>query len=552
MSSLPESWNFARDVVDRFAVPEPRRPALLHRDARGRDHQYDFGAMSDGIHRFASVLAGQGVAPGEALLVLLPPLPEWQLAVIGAMAAGVVAIPTSIGVLGPEEIRHRAAHSGAVAVVATREHAPLLDALAAALPALRLRMLVREPEDEAPPPSGWHDFAESLAAGDPRHPVRETRLRDPALVFYTSGTTGPPKAVLHDHGYPFAAGQQAEAWHGLRPSDRFWPTTGWAKAAFVPWSIGAEIVVTRERAAPDRQIELLGELAVDVFCAPPTQYRALVKQDLSKLDAPRLRECVAAGEPLNPEVVSAWQAATGLRIRDGYGQSEAGLLIANLAGRPSKPGSMGRPLPGRALALLDEADRVLPAGVEGDVAVRLPAVGLFREYWRDPEATKRVRGGDWYRTGDRAWRDDEGDWFFVGRADDVILSGGERVGPFEVESRLLEHPEVVEAAAVAAPDAALGQVVKAWVVLRPGAHADAEMVAALEALFPAPEDRRRPAAFAFVESLPKTATGKIRRRLLRERDDVDAARPRAAGRSPSPAATASGVEREEEREGEGR
>lgn len=518
--ALPRSFNFARDVVDRFAVAEADRPALLYRDGAGDTTRFTFAEMSEAIHRFASVLAALEVRPGEPVMVLLPPIPAWQIAVIGTMAAGAIAVPTSIAVLGPQDIRHRARHSESVVVVTHAAYASLIDEMAPALPALRHRILVREHANDAHASGPWIDFDEQLAAGDPHHAPLDTLLSDPALVLYTSGTTGPPKAVLHDHGYPFAAGRQAAYWHGLRPSDRFWPTTGWAKAAFVPWSCGAEIVVCRERFAGREQVDALVELAPDVFCAPPTQYRTLLTEDLSRLRATPLRECVAAGEPLNPEVIEGWRAQTGLRIRDGYGQSEAGLLMANPAGAAERIGTMGRPMPGLTIEILDDAGNLCAAGVEGDLAVRRPVPGLFREYWKDPVATAKALGGEWYRTGDRAFRDTEGDFWFVGRSDDVILSGSHRIGPFEVESRLLEHPDVVEAAAVAIPDATRGQAIKAWIVLRDGATESAALVAELSALFAETERERCPREFAFVEALPKTATGKLLRKQLRERSTL--------------------------------
>lgn len=510
----PERWNFARDVVDRFAS-EPDRPALLYQDEQGRLRRFGFGEMARDIHRFAHALERLGVERGDRLVVLLPPIPAWQIAVVGALAGGVIAVPTSIATLDADAIAHRLRHSEAVAIVATPDQVETVERVAASGGPLRHRVLVEE-GDGAPAslPPGWLRFTDLLDAGDATHPVRETAIDEPALLLYTSGTTGPPKAVLHTHAYPFAQGRQAAWWHGLRPDDRFWPTTGWAKAAFVPWSCGAEVVVVRAPLEPIEQLRALERLAPEVFCAPPTQYRRLVKLDLSTFRAPRLRECVAAGEPLNPEVIDAWQGATGLVIRDGYGQSEVGLIAANAAGRPRRRGSMGRPLPGLEVDVIDETGRPRPPGEEGELVVRRPAPGLFEGYWRDPEATARAHHGDWYRTGDRVRRDEDGFLSFVGRADDVIVSGGERIGPFEIESRLVEHPDVVESAAVAAPDAERGHVVEAWVVLRPGIEPDDALRDELRGRFPV--EARAPARFVFVDALPKTATGKILRRTLRE------------------------------------
>jgi acyl-coenzyme A synthetase/AMP-(fatty) acid ligase len=509
---VPETFNFARDVVDRFAK-DPQRPATLYRSVDGEQTRFTFAQMSDSIHRCAGLLEALGIEAGERIIVLLPRIPEWQIATVGALAAGVVAIPTSMAVLSARDIEHRINHSGAVAVVATPDAAGLIDSLGAAAPSLRHRLVVTT--GKVPP--GWLNFDAELARATASS-GRATHASDPALVFYTSGTTGKPKAVLHNHSYTYTGTRQASIWHGIRPGDRFWPTTGWAKAAFGPWSVGAEMVIVDGAFDPRQQIELLETLQPDVFCAPPTQYRLLVKHGIANLRVPNLRECVAAGEPLNPEVIRAWREATGVTIRDGYGQSEAGLLIANLAGLPERAGSMGLPLPGYHIATIDAEGGELPAGETGDIAVRYPAPGLFMEYWHNPEATAKCFRGDWYLTGDRAYRDTDGYFWFVGRADDVIISGSHRIGPFEVESLLVEHPAVIEAAAVACPDADLGQVIRAFVVLRQGHSPNEPLLDELRGKFAgAAEAHRMPAIFEFVDSLPKTATGKVKRAELRSR-----------------------------------
>jgi acetyl-CoA synthetase/medium-chain acyl-CoA synthetase len=329
--------------------------------------------------------------------------------------------------------------------------------------------------------------------------------------------------VLHSHAYTWSQRYTAEFWLGLRGDDRLWTTsdTGWAKAAysvvFGPWSVGAEVFMYAGRFEPRRELELLEEIEPQVFCAPPTEYRLLVKDEkLASLSVPRLRECVSAGEPLNPEVIRAWHERTGLTIRDGYGQTESILLIGNFPGYPVRPGSMGLPMPGHELDVIDESGQRLPPGEIGDVALRGDPPSLFREYWKDSAATRRTRRGDWYVTGDRATRDEDGYFWFVGRADDVIISAGYRIGPFEVESALVEHPDVLEAAAVAAPDPDRGAVVKAFVVLRAGAHGDAALVKQLqEHVKRVTAPYKYPRQIEFVAELPKTVSGKIRRIELR-------------------------------------
>lgn len=522
---VPENWNFGRDVVDRHAGGDA--PALHWKGADGSERRLRYADVRDGSNRIADLLVSRGVGPGEPVIVMLPKIPEWHLAMVGALKAGALVIPCST-ILRAKDLVYRVGHSGAVAIVTTPALQPMVDEVRGELESVRDTFLV-DPDASAAP-AGWTLLHEAMAQADPAFAGRETRAGDPALVYYTSGTTGPPKAVLHDHGYTCTQRLTAEAWLGLGPGDRIWTTsdTGWAKAAysviFGPWSVGAEVCMYEGRFEPALELELLAAFAPQVFCAPPTEYRLLVKEDLTGFSVPGLRECVSAGEPLNPEVIRAWQEATGLVVRDGYGQTESILLVGNLPGIPVRPGSMGLATPGHEVEIIDEHGEIVAPGEPGDIAVGGAPPSLFREYWKDPEATARchrARPGHpdapWYVTGDRAYRDEDGYFWFVARADDVIISAGYRIGPFEVESALLEHPDVVETAAVAVPDPDRGHVVKAFVVLRAGVPGDAALVETLQAhVKRVTAPYKYPRQIEFVETLPKTISGKIRRVELRE------------------------------------
>ena len=519
---LPEEFNFGRDVVDRFAR-DAGRPALLWRGPAGEERRLDYAQVARASNRVAHWLRARGLAPGSPLIVMLPKVPEWQIVLVGALKAGCLVIPSST-ILRPKDIAYRARHSRAAALVTAADQVPAVEAVRRECPALRHRLCLGTPQ--AGLPAGWEDLETALAAQpDDAAAQHATRASDPALVYYTSGTTGPPKAVLHGHGYTFAHRYTAQYWLGLRPNDRLWTTsdTGWAKAAysvlFGPWSLGAEVFMAAGRFDPARELELLAQARPQVFCAPPTEFRLLVKEaGLARLALPSLRECVSAGEPLNPEVIRAFAQATGVRIRDGYGQTESILLVGNFPGIPLRPGSMGLPMPGHRVEIIDSQGQVLGPGEVGDIAVGAEAPSLFQEYWKDPQATARSRRGEWYVTGDRGSRDEDGYLWFVGRADDVIISAGYRIGPFEVESALLEHPDVVEAAAVAAPDPDRGAVVKAYVVVRAGAQGGPELARALQEHVKAvTAPYKYPRQVEFVASLPKTVSGKIRRIELRAR-----------------------------------
>jgi acyl-coenzyme A synthetase/AMP-(fatty) acid ligase len=532
---VPETWNYARDVVDAWAAREAGKLALLAVGPDGGNpRRSSFADLSERSNRAANFLAAQGVRKGDRVFVMLPRIPDWYDVVLGCIKLGAVPMPGTT-LLTPRDIAYRITRSDAAVAVVDAEGTTKVNQVADDCPSLRRRIYVAGGGyggiGEASG-RGWASWADGVAAAEPTPPdVEPTRSDDPMLLYFTSGTVAYPKMVLHTQA-SLGIGHQVTArfWQDLKPDDLHWTLSdfGWAKAAwgklFGQWAVGAANFLWDLRGKPDfdLMLRLIGEHGVTTFCAPPTVFRALVQLDLGRYDWSSLRHCVSAGEPLNPEVIKVWKDATGLTVYDGYGQTETVNLVANYRCLEVRPGSMGKPTPGFDVCVVDDDGKVLGPGEEGHVAVRVSPerpVGLFREYWRDPEATAAAFQGDWYFTGDRAQVDEDGYFWFVGRADDVILSAAYRIGPFEVESALVEHPAVTEAAVVGKPDPDRGQIVKAFVILAAGQRGSDELVRELQdhcKRVTAPY--KYPREIEFVEELPKTISGKIRRVELRERE----------------------------------
>jgi len=512
---IPTEFNFG-SIVDAWAT-DRSRVALYWEDDAGRTARLTFWDVRIGSNRVMNTLAGLGVERGDVVLVMLPRVPAWHLAMLGTLKLGAVVVPCTVS-LREQDLAYRVRHSGAKAIVTTARQAAVVDAAVADTEGVPVRLAL------GGAPAGWHDLDAAMARAASTGVPARTRSDEPALCFYTSGTTKHPKAVLHSHAYTFAHRWTGEWWLDLRRTDLHWTTadTGWAKAAygvlFGPWMNGVPIFMYDGRFDPDRELDLLARWEVSVFCAPPTEYRLLVKASLAGRRLPYLRHCTAAGEPLNPEVIHAWNSAFGVPVHDGYGQTESIILAANLPSLPIRVGSMGKPFPGHDVRVIDLDGNEMAPGEVGDLAVRGAPPSLFLEYWKDPEETARVRRGEWYVTGDRATRDEDGYLWFVGRSDDVIISAGYRIGPFEVESALVSHPAVVEAAAVAAPDPDRGDIVHAFVVLTEGREGSDALVRELqEHVQRVTAPYKYPRAIDFVATLPKTVSGKIRRVELRDR-----------------------------------
>ncbi len=520
---VPERFNFGFDVVDRWAEDRTKLALISVSSDGDQIQQHTFWDLKVLSNRFANVLLGLGVNKGDRVLVMLPRIPQWYVVLLGLIKIGAVPMPTTT-LCTPRDIEYRVTQAEANLAITDQENAAKLEEAAGNCPSLNTLMVIDGSK------RGWVGYEDEISRASNRlEGVETTSSDDPLLIYFTSGTVGYPKMVLHTQAsYGLAHVLTAKFWHDLKPTDLQWTLsdTGWAKAAygklFGQWTQGAAVMQHDARGRFDAPLTLsiLERYGVTCFCAPPTAYRMLVLEDLKKYDLSQLRHCTGAGEPLNPEVMKQWEDGTGLTIYDGYGQTETVLLVANYRTMPIKPGSMGKPMPGFQVAIVDEDGLELPADQEGQIAVKVKPerpVGMFREYWKDGEAMERSFHGDWYFTGDKAYKDSDGYFWFVGRADDVIISAGYRIGPFEVESALIEHPAVAESAVVASPDPVRGEIVKAFVILSPGYVASDELVVSLQDhVRNSTAPYKYPRAVEFVSELPKTISGKIRRVELRE------------------------------------
>lgn len=520
--NVPEYFNFAGDVLDKWAQ-DPGKLGMWWVDDFGNEVKKTFLELCNDSRKVCSMLASQGVKRGDVVIVILPRLIEWWVINIACLRMGAVISPGTTQ-LTSKDIKYRFEASDAVCIITDNAIAPKVDEVVNQCPKVKTRIIVGEKRD------GWLNYSDIFAQGSDKFETVKTRSDENAILYFTSGTTGYPKMTVHTHtSYPIGHSITGRFWLDLRPEDLHWnlSDTGWAKAAwssfFGPWSMGAAIFVHHTpRFDTKKTLEFFGKYPITTMCGAPTNYRMLVLENLKAYKFPTLRHCVGAGEPLNPEVIETWKDATGLTIRDGYGQTESVLMVGSFPAIEPRFGSMGKPSPGFDIQVIDEDGGILPPNKEGDIAVRVKPVrpvGLFKEYWKNPEKTASAYRGDWYITGDRAYRDEDGYLWFVGRADDVILAAGYRIGPFEVESALIEHEAVAESAVVSSPDELRGEVVKAFVILAPGYKPSDGLVKELqEYVKKVTAPYKYPRKIEFVESLPKTVSGKIRRIELREKE----------------------------------
>jgi len=550
--NTPDDFNFARDVVDEWARLHPEKPALLWTDDSGAMKSFTFSDIKRLSDKAANALIALGIKKGDVAMLILKQHPEVWVMMCALEKIGAVCIPGTYQ-LTAKDLEYRC-NIAEVKLLVTIDDPGLLADIAAARPKCSglEHIAVVYDREKRNDTSAFIDLQAEIEKASDKFKYIATKTEEPMLIYFSSGTTGMPKMVLHNHSLPLGHIVTAKYWQcvedgkvHLTQTDSGWAKFAWGKI-YGQWICGAAIgAYDTEKFTPKGMLDALQRLKPATFCAPATVFRYLIKEDLSGYDFSFIRHTSVAGEPLSPEVYNKLKSLTGLEIREGFGQSETSVMAAVFKWLPVKPGSMGKPAPLFGFKLLDENGNECDEGIvgnmsitlagknmyetEGSAADNIPPVignsdfpGLFRGYWKDREITLNNWNNGTYQTGDMAWKDDDGYLWFVGRNDDVIKCSGYRIGPFEVESALMEHPSVLECAVTAAPDTMRGQVVKATIVLARGYAASDELIRELQnhvKRVTAPY--KYPRIIEFTPELPKTISGKIQRNMIRKKDFND-------------------------------
>lgn len=528
----PSHFNFAYDVVDDIAARDPHRLAMIHVDNNGHRREFDFEHFSRRSQQLASALTKMGLTKGDrVMLIMFRRMEYWEI-MLALHRIGALPIPSPF-LLTRKDIVQRSCYADIKAMICEDSIVERVEQARPDSPSFRYFIQVG---GDGPRAEGWHEYEALLRTGEPAFPRTDATPcdRDPMVIFFTSGTSGPAKMVCHDHLYPLGHFTTGVYWHDLEPGDIHLTVsdTGWGKSVwgkfYGQWIAGAVVFVWdfRGKFVPAHLLDIISRHKITTFCAPPTIYRFLIREDLRQWDLSNIRHCTTAGELLNHSVFDDWKAATGRSIYQGYGQTETCLQVAAFPFMPSKPCSIGRPTPGWNLTLLDENGVPCPPGEEGEICIGLEGLatdggvlGLFDGYMDEPEKTSLVKRDGYYHTGDKAWIDEDGYYWFMGRTDDLIKSSGYRIGPFEVESALVSHEAVIEAAVTGVPDPVRGMLVKATVVLDPEYDPSEELTKALQNHVKAvTAPYKYPRLIEFVDELPKTVSGKIKRAEIREHD----------------------------------
>jgi acetyl-CoA synthetase len=520
----PDDFNFAYDVVDDIAINDPERRAMvwLSRDKVVRT--FTFARMREWSNRTANYFASLGIKKGDAVLVSLKRHYQFWYTILALHKLGAIAVPVTF-MLTKHDFEYRINSSSASAIVCTADGdtAQALDDALPESPSMKLRILVGGKRD------GWHDFDSEMPLFGTEFERVPTLARDPMLIFFSSGTSGYPKMVLHDHTYPVGHLLTAKHWQKVNPDGLHLTIadTGWGKAVwgklYGQWLMEAGVFIYDfDKFDAADILSVVSQYKITTLCCPPTMFRMFLNEGVEKYDLSSLEYVTIAGEALNPDTFEQWRKATGLKLMEGFGQTETTVTVLNIAGMTPKPGSMGKPSPQYQVQIVDEEGmRCLP-GETGEIVISCNPypMGLMSCYYKDENRTAEVIKDGWYHTGDTAWMDEDGYFWYVGRMDDIIKSSGYRIGPFEIESVLITHPSVLECAVTGVPDPVRGQIVKATVVLVPGVEPSEELKKELQDYVKKETSPYKyPRVIEFIKELPRTINGKIRRVAIRKGDE---------------------------------
>lgn len=524
---IPENFNFGYDIVDAWAEKEPEKLAMLWTNDQGEVRCYTFADIKLFTDKTASFFQSIGISKGDVVMLVLKRRAEFWFSTVALTKLGATVVPAT-HLLTKKDIVYRC-NAAEIKMIVCAGETVITDHIQEALPDCPTLQHVVSVGPEVP--EGFLDFQKGIQEAPAFiRPVTPNTNDDTMLLYFTSGTSGQPKMVTHNFIYPIGHITTALVWHNLTPESLHLTIadTGWGKAAwgkiYGQWIVGAALFVyDHEKFTPADFLEMIQNYRVTSLCAPPTIFRYLIHEDLTKYDLSALKYCTIAGEALNPAVYDTFKQLTGLKLMEGFGQTETTVLLGNMPWMEPKPGSMGLPVPQYDIDLVDYDGRSVEAGEQGQIVIRIKdkmPVGLFKGYYKDEQRTADAIKNGLYYTGDIAWKDEDGYYWFVGRADDVIKSSGYRIGPFEVESALMTHPAVVECAITGVPDEMRGQVVKATIILAQPykEKAGPELIKELQnhvKRITAPY--KYPRVIEFVDELPKTISGKIRRTEIRNK-----------------------------------
>ncbi len=519
---VPDNFNFGYDIVDDIAINDPTRRALVWQHENGEERVFTFADIKRLSDKTCNYFASKGLKKGDMVMLVLKHCYQFWFISVALHKMGIVVIPATY-MLKPHDIEYRinAADVKAVVVTSQTDVADSFD-MVTNTPSLEHKFIVGGPRE------GWLDFDAELEQYSDKWDRVETQKEDNFLMYFTSGTSGNPKMAMHNYTYPLGHTLLAKHWHQIDSEGLHWSVaeTGWAKNAwgkiYGQWIMeGAVFVYEFDKFEPSDILDMIEKHKVTTFCCPPTMFRLYLNAGLEGHDLSSLKNCCIAGEALNSDTYLSWYKATGLKLMEAFGQSESTVIVGTLKGMAPKPGSMGKPSPQFKVELLDDEGKPCAVGIEGEICVSIePRVpGIFMEYYKDVAKTAFTLRDGWHHTGDIAWKDEDGYYWYSGRNDDIIKSSGYRISPFEIESVLLEHPAVLECAVTGVPDPVRGQLVKGTCILRDGFEPTEELKKELQTYVKnntAPY--KYPRVIEFVKELPKSVSGKVKRVDIRKKD----------------------------------